>query len=269
LTERLRGGNERWRGSWAVVTGASAGIGRAIAEQLAAEGSNLFLTARRLDRLNEIADWLRMQRGIEVETVAADLAEPGAPEEIYKRTEASGVRPSLLVNNAGFGLFGEFRAADRARTLAMIQVNCAAVVALTHLYLPGMIERRSGDILIVSSTAAFQSVPYHSVYAATKGFDLLFAEGLAEEVSKSGVRVCALCPGNTETEFHELAREPSDVPLQRQKADEVARLGLEGLRNGKHTVVCGLGNLVGMEIQRLLPRRLVSSVSERIFRPKR
>ena len=260
---------ERWRGHWALVTGASAGIGRALAEQLAAEGANLFLTARRLDRLNEIADWLRMQRGIEVETLAADLIEPGAPEEIFKRTEASGIRPSLLVNNAGFGLFGEFRAADHARLLAMIQVNCAAVAALTHLYLPGMIERKSGDILIVSSTAAFQSVPYHSVYAATKGSDLLFAEGLAEEVGKSGVRVCALCPGNTESEFHQIAGEPTDVPLQRQKADEVARLGLEGLRNGKHIVVCGLGNLMGMEIQRLLPRRLVSSVSERIFRPKR
>jgi len=260
---------ERWRGHWALVTGASAGIGRALAEQLAAEGANLFLTARRLDRLNEIADWLRMQRGIEVETLAADLIEPGAPNEIYKRTEASGIHPSLLVNNAGFGLFGEFRTADRARLLAMIQVNCAAVVALTHLYLPGMIERRSGDILIVSSTAAFQSVPYHSVYAATKGFDLLFAEGLAEEVGKSGVRVCALCPGNTESEFHQIAGEPTDVPLQRQKADEVARLGLEGLRKGKHIVVCGLGNLMGMEIQRLLPRGLVSSVSERIFRPKR
>jgi uncharacterized protein len=259
----------RWRGNWAVVTGASAGIGQAIAEQLAAEGVNLFLTARRLDRLNEIADWFRMQRGIEVETFAADLSQPDAPERIFAQTESSGIQPALLVNNAGFGLFGEFRSSDRARLLSMVQVNCSAVVALTHLYLPRMLDRRAGDILIVSSTAAFQSVPYHSVYAATKGFDLLFAEGLAEEVAGSGVHVCALCPGNTESEFHERAGEPTDVPLQLQKADEVARLGLEGLRNGKHTVICGLGNLVGMEIQRFLPRRLVSSVSAKIFRPKR
>lgn len=258
----------RWRGSWALVTGASAGIGQAIAEQLAAEGTNLFLTARRLDRLNEIADWLRMQRGIEVETFAADLSQPDAPERIFAQTESSGIQPALLVNNAGFGLFGEFRSSDRARLLSMVQVNCSAVVALTHLYLPGMLDRRAGDILIVSSTAAFQSVPYHSVYAATKGFDLLFAEGLAEELADSGVHVCALCPGNTESEFHERAGEPTDVPLQRQKADEVARLGLEGLSNGKHTVICGFGNLVGMEIQRFLPRRLVSSVSAKIFRPK-
>jgi uncharacterized protein len=259
----------RWRGNWAVVTGASAGIGQAIAEQLAAEGVNLFLTARRLDRLNEIADWFRMQRGIEVETFAADLSQPDASERIFAQTESSGIQPALLVNNAGFGLFGEFRSSDRARLLSMVQVNCSAVVALTHLYLPRMLDRRAGDILIVSSTAAFQSVPYHSVYAATKGFDLLFAEGLAEEVAGSGVHVCALCPGNTESEFHERAGEPTDVPLQLQKADEVARLGLEGLRNGKHTVICGLGNLVGMEIQRFLPRRLVSSVSAKIFRPKR
>lgn len=258
-----------WHGQWAVVTGASAGIGRAIAEQLAAEGTNLFLTARRVDRLRELADWLRMQRGIEVETFAADLTDAEAPERIVDFTNREGIRPALLVNNAGFGLFGEFRSADRKALLEMIQVNCSAVVALTHLYLPGMIERKSGDILIVSSTAAFQSVPYHSAYAATKGFDLLFAEGLAEEVNAYGVRVCALCPGNTESEFHQRAGEPADVPLQRQSAEEVARIGLDGLRKGKHTVICGFGNFAGMEIQRLLPRRLVSAVSAKIFRPKK
>lgn len=264
-----RGTTGRWHGQWAVVTGASAGIGRAIADQLAAEGTNLFLTARRVDRLNEIADWLRTQRAIEVETCAADLTEAAGPKRIFEATEARGIRPALLVNNAGFGLFGEFHEASQQRLLEMVQVNCSAVVALTHLYLPAMVKRRSGDVLIVASTAAFQSVPYHSVYAATKGFDLLFAEGIAEEVKRYGVRVCALCPGNTESEFHEVAGEPKDVPLQTQTAEEVARIGLEAVAAGKPAVICGLGNLMGMEIQRFLPRRLVSSVSGRIFRPKK
>ncbi len=267
MSDNKRGG--RWHGQWAVVTGASAGIGRAFADQLAAEGTNLFLTARRLDRLNEIADWLRTQRGIEVETCAADLADPAGPKRVFEATQARGIRPALVVNNAGFGLYGEFHKADYERLLEMVQVNCSAVMALTHLYLRGMVERRSGDILIVSSTAAFQSVPYHSAYAATKGFDLLFAEGIAEEVKRYGVRVCALCPGNTESEFHQMAGEPTDVPLQRQTAEEVARIGLDAIAGGKHTAICGFGNLVGMEIQRLLPRRLVSGVSGRIFRPKK
>jgi short-subunit dehydrogenase len=252
-----------WKGQWAVVTGASSGIGQAIAAELAAGGANLVLTARREDRLRSFA----AQLSTKVEIVAADLEKPEAPAQIKAFTDARQIQPALLVNNAGFGTFGEFRETDPDRQLAMIQVNCGAVVAMTRLYLPDMIARRRGDILIVASTASFQAVPYQTTYAATKAFDLIFAEGLAEEVKRFGVRVCALCPGQTKSEFHEIAREPIPKQMTVHTAQEVARIGLDALANGKHHVICGVGNRLGMELQRLAPRRVVTAISERLFRP--
>ena len=250
---------------WALVTGASSGIGHALAEQLAGEGWNLVLAARRVGRLSAFAE---VHPRIRVETLRADLEEPAAPRDLFERVRAAGISPSLLVNNAGFGDYGEFRSLDLDRQLAMVQVNCSAVVALTRLFLPEMVARGSGDILIVASTAAFQAVPYQSTYAATKAFDLIFAEGLAQEVKRFGVRVCALCPGQTESEFHALAHEPIPAGMSVHSASEVARIGLEALRSGKHCVIAGLSNRLGMEIQRIVPRRVVTAVSERLFRPK-
>jgi len=252
-----------WKGGWAIVTGASSGIGQAIAQELATSGVNLVLTARRLDRLHEFA--ARVSRRVEV--FAADLEQSDAPRRIFEFTEGKGIKPALLVNNAGFGTFGEFRETGLDRQLAMLQVNCSAVVAMTRLYLPGMIERRKGDIMMVASTAAFQAVPYQATYAATKAFDLIFAEGIAEEVKRFGVRVCALCPGQTKSEFHEIANEPIPKQMSVHSAQEVARIGLEALVTGKHHVICGFGNRMGMELQRLAPRRVVTAVSERLFRP--
>ena len=149
----------------------------------------------------------------------------------------------------------------------MVQVNISAVIQLTHLYLPRMIERRHGDILIVSSTAAFQAVPYITTYAATKSFDLLFAEGLAEEVRRYGIRVCALCPGSTTTEFHQVAGQPDRTKRRQESPEKVARRGLRALARGKSMVVSGLGNRLGVEGQRVAPRRLVTRVAASLFRP--
>lgn len=250
---------------WALVTGASSGIGLAIAGELAGEGKSLVLTARRGARLRDFA---AAHPQIEVKIFEADLTGADAPRRIHEFTQSLGIRPHLLVNNAGFGDFGALLNLDLDRQLAMVQVNCAAVVAMTRLYLPAMTERGSGEILIVASTASFQAVPYQSTYAATKAFDLIFAEGIAEEVKKFGVRVCALCPGMTESEFHAVANEPIPAGMTVHSAKDVARIGLRGLRAGKHCVIAGLGNRMGMEIQRLVPRRVVSAVSERLFRPK-
>ena len=197
---------ERWRGKWALVTGASAGIGWALAEQLAAGGTNLVLTARRQERLEQLARQLDQKSGTDVEVIVADLERPSTPERIFEFTEQRSIAIDLLINNAGFGAYGEFHRIDLARQLAMVQVNISAVVHLTHLYLRPMIERRRGDILIVASTAGFQGLPYLTTYAATKAFDLHFAEALAEEMRGYGVRVCALCPGPTATEFHQVLR---------------------------------------------------------------
>src|SRR5437899_11288591 len=149
----------------------------------------------------------------------------------------------------------------------MVQVNCAAVVHLTRLYLPEMVARRRGDVLILASTASFQAVPYISHYAATKAFDLYFAEGLAEEMKPHGIRVCALCPGSTESEFHAVAGQEAFTAKNQETAEKVARTGLQALAAGKSYVISGLGNYLGAHSQRLVPRRLVTRIAANMFRP--
>jgi len=259
---------EQWRGKWALITGASSGIGWALAEQLAARGANLVLTARRADRLARLADDVTTRYKLQTQIFAADLARPQAPGEIFRFTNQKGLPIELLINNAGFGAYGEFRKIEAQRLLDMVQVNIASVVHLTHLFLPPMVERRSGYILIVASTAAFQPVPYISTYAATKGFDLLFAEGLAEEVRRYGVRVCALCPGSTVSEFNEVARQPVHLAGPQEPNETVARVGLDALAAGKPRVISGTRNWLSVEAQRLAPRRLVTRVAARLFMPQ-
>ena len=177
-------------------------------------GANLVLTARRTDRLEKLAAELSSKHGVRGRGVRRRPdSQPGAAREIHAFTTGKGIDVELLINNAGFGAFGYTHEIEESRLLDMIQVNCSAVVHLTRLYLPAMVERRHGDILIVASTAAFQAVPFISAYAATKAFDLIFAEGIAEESRRFGVRVCALCPGSTNTEFQQVAKQPgSHVP---------------------------------------------------------
>ena len=258
---------KRWAGKWALVTGASAGIGLALAEQLAAGGAHLVLTARRIDRLQKLAADLSARHGIKVEAFAADLVRPEAPAEILAFTTRKGIEVELLVNNAGFGAFGYIHEIPETRLLEMIQVNCSAVVQLTRLYVPAMVARRRGDVLIVASVAGFQAVPFNSVYAATKAFDLIFAEGIAEELGGFGVRVCALCPGSTTTEFQEVAQQPDRAFRGAETAEKVARVGLEGLARGKSCVISGTRNQVMMAGERLAPRRFVTRMAGKMMRP--
>src|SRR6202048_2458262 len=220
-----------WAGKWALVTGASAGIGVALARELAAGGTDLVLTARRKERLEQLAHELAAAHKVRVEVFAADLAQTEAPQQVYAYTVAKQINVDLLVNNAGFGAYGEFATVDTQRLLDMVQVNCSAVVHLTRLYLPQMLKQRRGDVLIVASTASFQAVPFISTYAATKAFDLLFAEGLTEEVKPHGIRVCALCPGSTESEFLEVAGQSGVASSMRNRetAEKVAHVGLQAL----------------------------------------
>ena len=259
---------KEWRGKWALVTGASSGIGWTLAEQLAAFGANLLLTARRADRLAQLAGELTSRYKVQTEIFAADLARPETPREIFQFAEQKRLSIHILINNAGFGAYGEFRKADLQRLLDMVQVNVAAVVHLTRLFLPPMVDRHSGYIMIVASTAAFQPVPYISTYAATKGFDLLFAEGIAEEVRRQGVHVCALCPGSTVSEFHEVAGQPLHMAGAQEPNEKVARVGLRALADGKPRVISGTRNWLSVEAQRLAPRRLVTRVAARMFMPE-
>ena len=257
----------RWRQKWGVISGASAGIGMALARELAAGGTNLILTARRLDRLNELARELIASHGVKVEVFAADLTRPEAPQQIFEFAVSRNVEVELLVNNAGFGAFGPHHEVAPARLAEMVQVNCTAVAVLTRLFLPAMVERRHGDVMIVSSVAAFQPVPFISAYAATKAFDLILAEGIAEEVREFGVRICALCPGSTSTEFQQVAGQPDRMFRVAETAEKVAKVGLEGLAKGKTVVIFGTSNMLMVESQRIAPRRFVARMAARMMRP--
>jgi short-subunit dehydrogenase len=260
-------GLKTWAGKWALITGASAGIGLEFAKLLAAGGANLVLTARRVDRLEKLASELSAAHRVQVEVFSADLVQPGAPVEIQKFTTGKNIEIELLINNAGFGAFGYTQEIPIEKMLEMIQVNCSVVVHLTRLYLPAMVARKHGDVLIVASLAAFQAVPFNSVYAATKAFDLLFAEGVAEEVREFGVRVCALCPGTTNTEFQQVAQQPDRVFRSAETAEKVARVGLEALAAGKSYVISGFMNRLMKEGQRLAPRRFVTKTAAKMMRP--
>lgn len=261
--------NKTWAGKWALITGASAGIGWALAEQLAEGGAHLVLTARRADRLEKLAADLSTKHKIRTEVVGADLAKPQAPAEIFEFTNRKGLEIELLINNAGFGAFGYIYEIPAETMTDMVEVNCAAVVHLTRLYVPGMVARKRGYVLIVASTAAFQAVPFNSVYAATKAFDLLFAEGLSEELKADGVRVCALCPGPTTTEFQQVANQPDRTFKVAETAEKVARVGLEGVARGKSYVISGAMNRLMMEMERLAPRRFVTHMAANMMRPEK
>jgi short-subunit dehydrogenase len=258
---------KKWSGKWALVTGASAGIGLELARQLAAAGAHLVLTARRTQRLESLASELTAKHRVKIEVFAADLAEPGAPEQIHAYTTRRGIEIEVLVNNAGFGAFGYVHKIPPQRAAEMIQVNCTAVVALTQLYVPAMIARQRGDVMIVSSVAAFQPVPFNSAYAATKAFDLLFSEGIAEELRPFGVNVCALCPGSTTTEFQSVAEQPDRTFRSPETAEKVARVGLEGMARGETCVISGGKNWLMVELERLAPRRFVAKMAAKMMQP--
>jgi short-subunit dehydrogenase len=256
-----------WAGKWALVTGASAGIGLELAEQLAEGGANLVLTARRTDRLEKLAADLAAKHAVKVEIFATDLIRPEAPREIFAFTAEKGIEVELLVNNAGFGAFGLIHDIPESRLLEMIQVNCSAVVELTRLYVPAMVARRHGDVLIVASVAGFQALAFNAVYAATKAFDLLFAEGIAEELREFGIGVCALCPGSTTTEFQKVAQQPDRIFRAAETADKVARAGLEGLVRGKSSVISGFKNKLMVASERVAPRRFIVRMAAKMMRP--
>ena len=261
-----------FRNRWALVTGASAGIGAALARELATHGAKLILTARRRERLEALAGELTAS-GAEVRIVAADLNEPGGSQAIYDATAGAGLEVDILINNAGLGQYGEFVSTALEQELSQVRVNCDAVVHLTRLFVPGMVERRRGWVMILSSVASFQPLPYLATYAATKAFDRFFALGLAEEVGRFGVQVSALCPGPTESEFFAVAKADDKSGAgamsgrKRQSAEEVARRGIAGLATGKRVVIPYAGGHASALVVRFLPVRLITSAVARVMRP--
>ncbi len=235
----------------AVVTGASAGLGVEFARQLSAKGHRLVLVARRRERLDELAAELGNARAVEL-----NLSQPGAAGALMADVIRHGETVGVLVNNAGFGLAGQFAELDGRRQREMIDLNCGALAELAHAFFPGMIDRKAGSILNVASTAAFQPGPGMAVYFATKAFVLSFSEALHDEVKRHNVKVSCLCPGPTRTEFRSVSGFDPKGRLAKISADapSVVRAGLKGLERNRAVVVPGLANKAISQAHRLFPR---------------
>jgi short-subunit dehydrogenase len=262
-------------GRVALVTGASSGIGEVFARALGARGLQLVLTGRDEARLESIADEVAAAHNVRVERVVVDLAEPGAPERLKAAVDGFGLVPDLLVNNAGAGMIGTFTELPLEGQLATIRVNVEALVMLTGLFLPAMLERGRGGIVNTSSAAGLQPLPHYAIYGATKAFVNSFSQALWAEVRGRGVRVVAVCPGPvSETRFGQRAGGSSRMAFpgltkRRELTREaVVAAALRGLERGDPLVVPGLANRLLSGAAFLVPRRLQLLATERVFRPK-
>ena len=251
-------------GKTALVTGASVGLGRDLAELFARDGHHVILTARNESQLQELASKLRDQYHINVDVIAQDLSVAGAADQIFGQLGAKPI--DYLVNNAGFGTHGPFAEADVASQLAMIQVNIVALTHLTRLVLPGMLKRKTGRIMNMASVAAFLPGPLMAVYYATKAYVLSFSEAIASEIAGSGVTVTAVCPGPTKTEFQVRAG-IAEAPLFQRGAmtsPQVAQIGYDAMMRGQRSVVTGFSNKISALGTRFLPRAATAAIAKRL-----
>lgn len=251
----------------ALITGASGGIGYELVKLFARDGYNLVLVARSEDKLRGMEKSLEKRFGIKVEVLAKDLSLPDAPQEIYEELGSKGVTVDVLVNNAGFTVFGLFHETPMQKELELMQVNIVALTHLTKLFLPPMISRGQGKILNLASTAAFQPGPLMAVYYASKAYVLSFSEAIANELADTGVTVTALCPGPTETGFQKRGNmEDSRLVSGRKIMDArtVARTGYRGLMAGQTVVIPGLVNWAFAQSVRFTPRKVVTGMVRRL-----
>lgn len=251
----------------ALITGASSGIGREFAGLLARDGYDVVLVARSELRLQALAEELRAAHAVQATVLPTDLAVPSAVDEIVAELERRGLEIEVLVNCAGFNVYGAFATTDAERELQMLQVNVVSLTRLTKLLLPGMLRRGTGRILNIGSTGSFAPGPFDAVYCASKAFVLSFTEALAEELEGTGVTATALCPGPTATEFAERAG-MTGTPLFRGRvasASEVAAAGYRATMRGRRVVVPGLGNMLLTFSVRLSPRTMVASIGRKML----
>jgi short-subunit dehydrogenase len=249
-----------------LITGASGGIGEEFAVQLAARGASLVLVARRADKLSELRDRLITKHpGISVDVIAEDLAVPGAGAQLHDKVLELGRTVDVLVNNAGVGLHSKFVEQAPEPNAAQIQLNCGTLVDLTARFLPPMVKRGRGVVINLASTASFQPTPGMAVYGATKAFVLSYTEALWQECRGTGVKVLALCPGATETEFFARTGEQF-LTDGRQTARQVVDTALSALDRSSPTVVSGWKNSLLAAGYRVTPRRLMLAASERLLK---
>lgn len=252
---------------YALVTGASGGIGLEFAWQLARDGYHLILVARNESALNALAADIHAETGVNVEVYARDLARPNAAQALATDLGAGLKRVSLLVNNAGFGLHGQFHELPMDGVAQMMQLNMNTLTELTHLCLPHMMQAMHGEIINIASVASFQPCPNFAVYAATKAYVLSFSEALNIELASAGIKVTAVCPGSTDTNFHKVAGTSHLRAVQLMDSPKkVVQLSLKAVRAGRGSIVTGFSNKAIPLASRLLPRYLMGKTAQLLFK---
>lgn len=259
---------QNFKNRTALVTGASSGIGKAFAETLAAKGCNLILVARSKAKLDALASKLRKTHGVTADVIVADLSDSKAPDKVHSAVRKAKRQVDILINNAGFGSYGHFHAIQADVDSDQIMVNVAALVRLTHLFLPDMVKRPEGIIINVASGAAFQASPYMAVYGATKAFVLSFSEALWAEYRGQGVHVLAVCPGPTETGFFKVANNKDAVARTKRSPEAVVATALKALDRGRPSAIDGRLLALGIVGERLVSRAFTARSAARIMRPK-
>ncbi len=252
----------------ALITGASSGIGAEIARILAAQQTDLILTARRRDRLETLAAELAPQHNISAIAIENDLNTPDGADRLVEELASRGLTPTMLINNAGFGYFDQFVQQSRDDIEALIQVNVRALTILCRRLGEKMAERRHGAILNVSSFAAIAPIPRYAVYSGAKAYVIAFSQALRHELAKKNVKVCVLCPGFTRTEFHEVSRHEKSSLMRATELtpQQVARAGLRGLNRNQFLIVPGLWYKLNSLTARFLPRPLMSRISAAVVK---
>jgi short-subunit dehydrogenase len=263
--------NHNLKGRWALITGASSGLGTEFARELAARGCNVVLVARREDRLRELEREIASSGVVKAHVVAMDLCEQDAPERLRQALQREGIAIDLLVNNAGIGFFGRVLDVAWEKDRDTIVLNILALVQLTRLFAKDMVARGFGHILQVASTGAFQPDPSMATYGASKAFVLSFGEAMAFELHGTEVTCTVLSPGYTDTEFHQAGSQPMTWFKRMMMMDsrKVARIGVEAMLRGRRSVVAGFANAIMAWSTRLFPRRLTTWMSHRILDPSR
>ena len=255
---------------WALITGASSGIGAEFARRLAAHGMHLVLTARRKVLLEKLADELHTRHGTKSEIIAADLTDPAEPQRLSDVISAKGIQIEMLVNSAGFGWVGTIDETEHSRMRDLVQLNVASMTELTYRILPGMLERGHGGIINVSSVAGFQPVAYMPTYSASKAFALHFSEALWAECRDRGVTVTALCPGTTQTDFFDVANVPGWLKKHEfSTPEQVVKAALKALERRKQFVIPGWKNWLITFGVRIARRKMVVLQSMKFFRPRK
>lgn len=258
---------EEYQGCTALITGSSSGIGKAYAKRLARDGIHLILTARSEQALHDLANELREKYSIKVDVIVLDLSELDGAQQLYKQIEKKNRKIDILINNAGFGKWSKFLDQSLQTYQEMMILNMLNMTQLCHLVLPSMLANKKGILINISSTGAFQPLPYIAVYGATKSFVLNFTEALAGEYAQSGIQCLAVCPGNTATNFAQVAQANTEN-MKSSSVEDVVDATIYALDQNKSSIIVGMNNYWTAQLSRILPRQQMINLVSNMFKKR-